>query len=197
MQSLAAEILDKKTTEERRFNARRQLKLLRDAENDAIENSPEVTQAKAGMDVFTKDQQQVNASVRGRDLAKTGTEKRNEDLKSKADDIAAASREAEKAQAGSGQALAQKGAEQMALAAAPMLTGFRDEVMNARLQGPSRQALKVSDTTTSEGQAELQRLLRGDDASKDINLVELQQQTASLREIERILRVDHNIIVDL
>jgi len=196
-QSLAAEILDKKTTEERRFNARRQLKLLRDAENDAIENSPQVMQAKAGMDVVTKDQQQKKAAVRGRDLAKTGTEKRNEDLKMKADDIAAASREAEKAQAGSGQALAQKGAEQMALAAAPMLAGFRDEVMNARLQGPSRQALKVSDTTTSEGQAELQRLLRGDDAAKDINLVELQQQTSSLREIVNILRVDHNIIVDL
>jgi hypothetical protein len=197
MQSLAAEILDKKTTEERRFNARRQLKLLRDAENAAIENSPEVMQAKAGMDVVTKDQQEKKAAVRGRDLAKTATEKRNEDLKMKADDLAAASREAEKAQAGSGQALAQQGAEQMALAAAPMLAGFRDEVMNARLQGPSRQALKVSDTTTSEGQAELQRLLRGDDASKDINLVELQQQTASLREIVNILRVDHNIIVDL
>ena len=179
-----------------------------DATRSAVESSPAVVQAQAEMDAATKDRMDKEtaaqerdktkeAAIRGREAAMTGEEQRSADLKKKAVDLAAASAEAEKAQAGSGQALAQKGAEQMGLAAAPMLAGFRDEVMNARLQGPSRQALKVSDTTTSEGQAELQRLLRGDDAAKDINLVELRQQTASLREIERLLKDEHNIIVDL
>jgi hypothetical protein len=197
IKELEDEIADPKTTADRRRKAQDELEKEKNARRNAMENDPNVINAQQGIDDYTHEQQRVNAAIRGREAAKTGEQKRAADLKSKADDLAAAAIEAETAQAGSGQALAQQGAEQMALAAAPMLAGFRDEVMNARLQGPSRQALKVSDTTTSEGQSELQRLLRGDDASKDINLVELQQQTASLKEIERILRVDHNIIVDL
>lgn len=197
IKSLEDEIANPETTADRRRVAQDELEKEKNAQRNAMENDPNVKKAKQGIDDYTKEQQQVNAAVRGREAAMTGEEKRAADLKSKADDLAAASAEAEKAQAGSGQALAQKGAEQMAIAAAPMLAGFRDEVMNARLQGPSRQALKVSDTTTSEGQAELQRLLRGDDAAKDINLVELRQQTASLREIERLLKDEHNIVVDL
>ena len=205
---LEAEIADPKTSADRRLQARTELDAANDATRSAVESSPAVVQAQAEMDAATKDRMDKEtaaqerdktkeAAIRGREAAMTGEEQRSADLKKKAVDLAAASAEAEKAQAGSGQALAQQGAEQMGLAAAPMLAGFRDEVMNARLQGPSRQALKVSDTTTSEGQAELQRLLRGDDAAKDINLVELRQQTASLREIERLLKDEHNIIVDL
>jgi len=197
IKELEDEIANPETTADRRRKAQDELEKEKNAQRNAMENDPGVMKAKQGIDDYTKEQQRVNAAIRGREAAMTGEEKRAADLKSKADDLAAAAIEAETAQAGSGQALAQQSAEQMALAAAPMLAGFRDEVMNARLQGPSRQALKVSDTTTSEGQAELQRLLRGDDAAKDINLVELQQQTSSLREIVNILRVDHNIIVDL
>lgn len=205
---LEAEVADPNTKADRWLQARMELDAANDATRSAVESSPTVVQAQAEMDGATKDRmdketaaqerdKNKEAAIRGREAAMNGQEQRSADLKKKADDLAAAAIEAEKAQAGSGQALAQKGAEQMALAAAPMLAGFRDEVMNARLQGPSRQALKVSDTTTSEGQAELQRLLRGDDAAKDINLVELRQQTASLREIERLLKDEHNIIVDL
>ena len=205
---LEAEVADPNTKADRWLQARMELDAANDATRSAVESSPTVVQAQAEMDGATKNRMDKEtaaqerdktkeAAIRGREAAMTGEEQRSADLKKKAVDLAAASAEAEKAQAGSGQALAQKGAEQMGLAAAPMLAGFRDEVMNARLQGPSRQALKVSDTTTSEGQAELQRLLRGDDAAKDINLVELRQQTASLREIERLLKDEHNIIVDL
>ncbi len=193
---LEAEIADPNTSADRRLEARTELDRERDRNRDFVENTPQVMQAKAEMDNFTQDNQQKEAAVRGREAAMTGEQKRAADLKSQADDLVAASRE-DFGGGVKGDAFVQQGAEQMALAAAPMLAGFRDEVMNSRLQGPSRQALKVSDTTTSEGQAELQRLLRGDDASKDINLVELQQQTSSLREIVNILRVDHNIVVDL
>jgi chromosome segregation ATPase len=64
---------------------------------------------------------------------------------------------------------------------APMLASFRDERANADFQGPSRKALQMSDVTTGQGQTELNRLLRGDDASKDVNLVELQKQTDKLQ----------------
>jgi hypothetical protein len=60
---------------------------------------------------------------------------------------------------------------------APMIASFRDERETARLQGPSRAKLSVSDTTTTQGQAELNRMLRGEDPAKDANLAELRRQT--------------------
>jgi len=64
--------------------------------------------------------------------------------------------------------------------AGPTLMGFSDEIANARLQGPSRAALAFTDVATMEGSRELNRLLRGDDPSRDVNLVELQRQTELL-----------------
>lgn len=194
IQSLDTTIADPKTSADDLRAALTKRDTLLERQNAAIEKDPAVIKAKADMNAASKAQQQREGAVRGLDVAKTGDEKRREDLKAKADDLAAASN---KAGGQAGAALAQKGAEQMAIAAAPMLSGFADEVKNARLQGRSRQSLSVSDTTTSEGQKELNRLLRGDDASKDVNLVELQQQNKSLREIVDILKTDHNIIVDL
>lgn len=66
---------------------------------------------------------------------------------------------------------------------APMLEQFRQERETALLQGPSRAALKVNDVATTEGQSELNRLLRGDDAAKDVNLSELQKQSGLLQSV--------------
>jgi hypothetical protein len=71
---------------------------------------------------------------------------------------------------------------------APMLQSFQDERQNALLQGPSRAALNVSDVSTSQGQSELTRLLRGDDPAKDVNLAELQRQTQALEDIKNTLK---------
>ncbi|NDD05303.1 MAG: hypothetical protein EB078_10385, partial [Proteobacteria bacterium] len=60
---------------------------------------------------------------------------------------------------------------------------FADSVENAVLQGPSRQALHASDISTMEGQSELNRLLRGDDEAKNVNLVELRKQNEALTKI--------------
>jgi hypothetical protein len=69
---------------------------------------------------------------------------------------------------------------------APTLTGMADSVRNAVLQGPSRAALNVSDATTTQGQQELNRLLRGDDPARDGDMVTLQRETNELlRAIER------------
>jgi hypothetical protein len=71
---------------------------------------------------------------------------------------------------------------------APLLVGFSDEVANALLQGPSRAALQATDASTLQGQQELNRLLRGDDPARDVNLVELQKQTQALNELVQIGR---------
>ena len=67
---------------------------------------------------------------------------------------------------------------------APLIAGFSDEVANALLQGPSRAALQATDASTLQGQQELNRLLRGEDPARDVNLVELQKQTESLKSID-------------
>lgn len=66
---------------------------------------------------------------------------------------------------------------------APMLFDMAEQSRNAVLQGPSRAALGASDASTTQGQAELNRLIRGDDAARDVNLAELQRQTQLLRQI--------------
>jgi hypothetical protein len=68
------------------------------------------------------------------------------------------------------------------------LKGFGMERENALLGGPSRAALNASDVSTFEGQRELNRLLRGDDASRDVNFAEMKHQSELLQTIaDRIL----------
>jgi hypothetical protein len=70
--------------------------------------------------------------------------------------------------------------DEQARQAAPMLTGFADEVRNAVLQGPSRAALGATDASTVEGQKELNRLIRGDDPNRDVDLAGLQREANRL-----------------
>lgn len=61
--------------------------------------------------------------------------------------------------------------------------GFADQVQNAILQGPSRAALQASDASTVEGSRELSRLLRGDDAARNQDLVQLQKEANRLLDL--------------
>jgi hypothetical protein len=74
-------------------------------------------------------------------------------------------------------------ADERMRAAAPGIFSMADAVQTAILQGPSRAALRATDASTVEGQAELNRLLRGDDSSRDQNLAELQRQNETLKEV--------------
>ena len=75
-----------------------------------------------------------------------------------------------------------------------MMAGFQQERRNALLQGPSRAALQATDVTTTQGQSELNRLIRGDDSALDVNLVELQKQSEELARInERLDQVGNNL----
>jgi hypothetical protein len=84
--------------------------------------------------------------------------------------------------------LLEKGIKNQMETVAPMLQQFEEERQNARLQGPSRAALKATDVSTSEGAAELTRLIRGDDSAKDVNLAELRKQTQKFDELIKVVQ---------
>ena len=70
-----------------------------------------------------------------------------------------------------------------------------DERFNALMAGPSRQALNASDIATTEGSRELGRLLRGEDASRDVNFAEMKHQTDLLQQIAEGIKAATGIAV--
>jgi len=126
-------------------------------------------------------QNQRDRAIRGRDLGMTEGERFRKDAEEGAGaDIRARAGQIETA-GGDPTGFINQAIKNQMEQIAPMLASFRDERANADFQGPSRKALQMSDVTTGQGQTELNRLLRGDDASKDVNLVELQKQTDKLQ----------------
>lgn len=159
-------------------------------EQQAVEADEQVRRAR---DESTREAEQAAAATRGRELSMTDGERAAADLTRGLEDIRQFfGRQAEE---GTGlvdfeaQAAAQQRfIDQSLRQAAPAIFGLADQVANAVLQGPSRAALQATDVSTVEGSRELNRLLRGDDAARDQNLVELQKQSRSLDELVRIAR---------
>jgi hypothetical protein len=89
--------------------------------------------------------------------------------------------EAAKADRANAGQLLEQGQRNLIEQAAPMLIGFEQERMNARI--PSRAALAATDVSTAQGAQELNRLLRGDDPNKNINFAEMVKQTDQLKQI--------------
>jgi hypothetical protein len=72
---------------------------------------------------------------------------------------------------------------------APTRFGLSDQVQNAVLSGPSRAALNATDVSTMSGSQELTRLLRGDDANKNQDLLAInKEQLAQLEAIAEATR---------
>jgi hypothetical protein len=136
------------------------------------------------VDRFKRDQTLLAQAERGRLLGLTDRERFREEMEQGAGaDIRARAAQMKKdgaAQADIDKFMNRAIAEQ-AKTIAPMIEEMRMERENAMLQGPSRAALNVSDVTTTQGQAELNRLLRGDDPAKDVNLAELRKQSDFLQ----------------
>lgn len=178
--------------------AARANRLRRDQERE-FENRPEVQRERRKADEADKKAAELDAADRGRELMKTERQRRQEELEARAADIGARVRRMRNEGAPRRQIEAdvQQAANNLAREAAPMLAGFADEVANARLSGPSRAALNASDVQTTEGARELNRLLRGDDAARDVNLVELRKQVQLLEAIEREIRRQTNVVVEL
>ena len=87
-----------------------------------------------------------------------------------------------------------------ARSAAPAIAEIFDAVQNAAAQGPSRAALNVADVSTSEGSRELARLLRGDDAARNVNIAQLERQNQTLVKIlEEMTKVEQKmgVVLDL
>jgi len=72
----------------------------------------------------------------------------------------------------------------MARQVAPMLVQMENARMNAIMPGLNKGAMTLTDISTTSGMAEFNRLMRGDDPSKDQDLMELRKQTQLLQQIQ-------------
>jgi hypothetical protein len=138
---------------------------------------------------------ELAASIeRGRQFTLSDRQKREEELNKQANDIENALLADRASGAGDAELLQGLNNARGSFFQGTMMAGFQQERRNALLQGPSRAALQVTDITTTQGQSELNRLIRGDDASLDVNLVELQKQSDELARInERLDQVGNSL----
>ena len=184
------------SVEEERAARRRRREI--DAElNERFEDSPQGRRAAAAADEADREAasfaQNQESERRGRDLMVTDGERAARATIQSIQDIENAAVERILA----GEDIKTVGNEEAAArtrvledarrSAAPAIFALQDAVANAVLQGPSRAALNAADVTTTQGTAELNRLLRGDDPAKDQNLLELQKQTAELEKLNQTL----------
>ena len=179
--------------------ARAEADRLRREQEREFQNRPEVRGARDEADKADRERARQDSAARGRELMKTERQRAEEAVKASAGDIANAVNQMRDEGAGRRQIqdATQTAANNLARQSAPMLAGFAEEVMNARLAGPSRAALNATDVQTTEGARELNRLLRGDDAAKDVNLVELRKQVQLLEAIEKAILDQAAVVVDL
>jgi hypothetical protein len=142
--------------------------------------------------------QEIDSQARGRELTLTPAQRAAEELNQQIQDIrnffslavensTGVPEDVERIRQQLNESIG-RATEERARQVAPLAFGFSDEVANALLQGPSRAALQASDASTIQGQQELNRLLRGEDPARDVNLVELQKQTQALNELVQIGR---------
>jgi len=138
-----------------------------------------------------KRRQNQEAAAAGRDLALTPRAQQQQEMATSVNQLLQRGLEI---QAGPGNAersqIINDGAKNLRAQAAPMIEAMNNSRLSAILEGnngPSRQALKVSDVNTMEGQSEMNRLLRGDDAAKNVDLEELRKQTQALNDLNKLI----------
>jgi hypothetical protein len=173
-------------------DARQRLQEIQDQEIGSFRGFLEENTQKA-VDQDIRERQRPLLEAAGQELLETPAERAGEQLARDFENIRLAAQRNAKEQGKPIDELAvaeaqQRAFRQQAEQVAPLLVGFSDEVANALLQGPSRAALQASDASTLQGQQELNRLLRGEDPARDVNLVELQKQTQALNELVQIGR---------
>jgi hypothetical protein len=130
---------------------------------------------------FAEDlKRQGDLIARGFDIARPALEEFGRQLEQDLNALG----EAAKADRQNAAQIIEDGRRNLAEQAAPMLVEMAKSVQNAVIAGPSRAALNASDVTTSQGQQELNRLLRGDDAAREADVVEMKNQTQKLTSID-------------
>ena len=174
--------------EQRRYEENR----ARQERDQAMAANPGVQSAQATADLAARDidkrRQDQEAAAAGRELALTPREKQAEEMATGVNQLKQKGLEtadnAERAR------IINNGAKNLRAQAAPMIEAMNNSRLSAILEGnngPSRQALKVSDVNTMEGQSEMNRLLRGDDAAKNVDLEELRKQTQALTDLNKMV----------
>ena len=153
----------------------------------AVENDPGVRAARRQQDKLTRQAEAAAGADRGRQIGMTDAQRAIEqtqaqlaDVRDRADELSVTGKANEDIAS-----FLRQSRENLGRDAAPAIFGMADQVMNAALQGPSRAALTAADINTSQGAAELNRLLRGDDANRNANIVELQKQNTTLTAINQ------------
>ena len=185
-------------TSAQREAAAAEARRLRTEQQREFENRPEVQAERDKADKADKEMQRRQSIERGLEMGRTAEEKRKEEIAGKAGDLGNAAKSLR--DEGRGRevgGLVRKAAMEMAKDVAPLYAQLGEEVMTARLQGPSRAALNVSDISTSQGASELNRLIRGDDSARDVNLTELRKQSNLLEAIERAVLQSTGVVVNL
>jgi hypothetical protein len=177
-----------------RERARLRVQRLEQEQAQSFESQPGVARLRRQADELDiqnqRAAQEIESRQRGRELALSDRERTRREIDQSAVDLRNALPDI-------GAGGVQEAARNLVDQLAPALAALRDEVLNARLQGPSRAALQVADINTAEGARELNRLMRGDDSARDVNLVELQKQTGVLEDIKTAIERETNVIVDL
>ena len=181
-----------------RATAKAEADRLRAEQRREFESRPEVEAERRKADKADKEMQKRQSIERGLEMGRTEDEKRKEEVRRQAADLGNAATELrDTGRGGEVRGLARNAAMNMAKDAAPLYAQLTEEVMTARLQGPSRAALNVSDISTSQGASELNRLIRGDDSARDVNLAEMKKQSNLLEAIEKAILDSTGVVVNL
>jgi hypothetical protein len=185
-------------TEENRRAARQEADRLRLEQQQAFESRPDIQRLRRRADEgdieAQRELQRKESAERGRRYSMTPAQRAGEELDQQVADIREYFSQAAENSTGLPEDVAKirnrmneaiaRAEEDFMRQIAPVTMGLMDSVQNAVLQGPSRAALNVSDATTMEGARELNRLLRGDDEAKNVDLVALQKEANAI--LERI-----------
>lgn len=181
-------------TPEERARLRQERAALDSRIESEMSRDPAIREAERRRDAATRRTEEARAADRGRSLGMSRQERSRLEIGGGVNDLRLAM--SEETDPSGRQSLANEGAKNLARQFAPMVMQFANERQTADLKGPSRAALQASDITTQQGRSELNRLLRGDDANRDVNLIELQEQTKKLGEIVDAIRNSTGVVVE-
>jgi len=185
-------------TEENRRAARQEADRLRLEQQQAFESRPDIQRLRRRADEgdieAQRELQRQESAARGRRYSMTPAQRAGEELDQQIADIREYFSQAAENSTGLPEDVAKirsrmneaiaRAEEDFMRQIAPVTTGMMDSVQNAVMQGPSRAALNASDVTTMQGAQELNRLLRGDDSARDVDMVALQKEANAI--LERI-----------
>jgi len=170
-----------------RARMREERDILRQQQEAQVNNSLPVRNAQWARDQETARLMQLQSADRGREIALTPAQKAGKELATSLRDLDAAFK-ADGVDPAKQAETNRRVIQDAMRSTAPAIFSMADEVQNAIVQGPSRAALQANDVSTVQGATELNRLLRGDDAAKNQNLVELQKQSQSLDQLVQIAK---------